>query len=335
MKEDGHDRTASDEDSLLEVGQISGDRASSLCLNLLAVVVVPVGGARKSEGHGLHLDGLLHLGWGCDLGSDENGVSKHELAVHGGEGCIIRELEPHWAHEGLTSLRGGVEGRVEVVDDVVPSVDSVSDGILHTLGLDPGLSIDTVDVAVSSEEGEVTTSLVHSDPHLFRWSSNEAWNVGTAKDSAANTVLNDHLNCTEDLNVLCVVVSSPVSAELLRAKEERAGEHERSQVVVVTSKKATVALSLLGGTISVVELTVLNFFAVGADVFGSRWQSLALFREDAWLVHVIPSVVNLRRSNKLVIGVETGPVLLSVLVEEVNPDSVARPARALEVCLAT
>ena len=41
------------------------------------------------------------------------------------------------------------------------------------------------------------------------------------------------------------------------------------------------------------ELTMFDEFTISADVLGSCWDSLANLREHAWLIHVIPGVVNL------------------------------------------
>ena len=146
---------------------------------------------------------------------------------------------------------------------------------------------------MSSEEWHVHTDLVHTYPHLLRRCANEAWNVSPTEDVPANTILHDHLDSTVNFSIFGEVVSSPVSSELLGSKEVRARKDKRSSCCIITSNKTTVTLSLLSGTIGVMELTMLNFLSVCANVLGSSRNSLASFREDARLIHVVPGVVDL------------------------------------------
>lgn len=141
---------------------------------------------------------------------------------------------------------------------VISSVDWISDRSLHSHCLEPRFSNCTVDVAVSSEERHVHANLVHSYPKLFRGYSDEAWNVSTAKNSATNSILHDHFNWAIDLLVDSIVISSPVSAKLLGAEEERTGKYKGPEGALVTSDQTTVGLSLLRSAVCVVELTVLN-----------------------------------------------------------------------------
>jgi len=50
------------------------------------------------------------------------------------------------------------------------------------------------------------------------------------------------------------------------------------------------------------------------------WESLLWGGEHAWLVHVVPGMVSAGGTNELVIAVKVSPEVLSLLVEEVNPD---------------
>ena len=82
-----------------------------------------------------------------------------------------------------------VESRVEIVNHVVASVDSVSDDLLDSLSLDPRLTLGVIDVAVSSEERKVHACLVHAHPHRLRRLADEAWDVSTSEHIAANAIL--------------------------------------------------------------------------------------------------------------------------------------------------
>lgn len=145
---------------------------------------------------------------------------------------------------------------------------------------------------MSSEEWHIHTGLVHTYPHLLRWCANEAWNVSTTKDVTSNAILHDHFYGTINFSIFGEVVSSPVSSELLGSKEVRACKNKRSTSCIITSNKTSVTLSLLGGTIGVMELTMLNFLSICANVLSGSGNSLADFREDARLIHVVPGVVD-------------------------------------------
>ena len=60
----------------------------------------------------------------------------------------------------------------------------------------------------------------------------------------------------------------------------------------ITIDKSTVALSLLGGTVGIMEVTMLNHFAISTSMLRSGGNSLTLLREDAGLIHVVPGVVD-------------------------------------------
>ena len=89
--------------------------------------------------------------------------------------------------------------------------------------------------------------------------------------------MHDHLDGSEELVILSEVVSSPVGAELLGAEEEGACQDMGSAGALVTSDKSTVALSLLGSTVSVMEVTMLDLFAVVSHMLGSDRDSLGRF----------------------------------------------------------
>ena len=130
---------------------------------------------------------------------------------------------------------------------------------------------------MSAEEGIVHTELVESYPDILGWNTDEAWYVSSAENVSSETVLHDHLDGSEELFILSEVVSSPVGAELLGAEEEGASQDMGSASTLVTSDKSTVALSLLGGAISVMEVTMLDHFAVVAHMLGSDRHSLGIF----------------------------------------------------------
>ena len=154
-----------------------------------------------------------------------------------------------------------MEDRVEVMNDIVAPVDSVSDNFLDSLSLNPGLTMGAVDIAMGPEEGEVHASLIHTDPHFLRRLADEAWDVGTAEDAATDSVLQDHFDGAPYFGVDRVVVTGPVGAPLLRAEEEGASEDEGAQRLIITCFQALVAGHLLRRTISIMELTMLDLFA--------------------------------------------------------------------------
>ena len=78
---------------------------------------------------------------------------------------------------------------------------------------------------------------------------------------------------------------------------------------------------------------MLNFLTIGTNVLSGGRDRLALFRENARFVHVVPGVIDLSRAHKLLIVVEASPVILRILVKEVNPDGISRPASTLEVLI--
>ena len=276
MEESWHNGTTLDEDSLIEILEVLGDSDTGAFLSFTCEVVVPSFSRWESISNLLHLDGFEGVGGSCDLRGDEHRVSEHELRFHGEEFSGIWELEPHGTHERLTSLGGSVEGSVKIVDHIVSSVDGISDNLLDSLSLDPWLSVNVVDIAVSSEEWHIHTSLVHTYPHFLRGCTNEAWDVSTSEDVATKSILHDHLDRTKDFFVFSIVVTSPVSTIFLRTKEVGASQDKWSQGSFVAIDKSLVAHLLLSGTIGVMELTMLNFFAIGTDMLGSSWDRLAL-----------------------------------------------------------
>ena len=130
---------------------------------------------------------------------------------------------------------------------------------------------------MSAEEGIVHAELVESYPDLLGWNTDEAWYVSSTEDVSSKTVLHDHLDGSEELFILSEVVSSPVGAELLGAEEVGACQDMGSASTVVTSDESTVALSLLCGAISVMEVTMLDPLAVISHMIGSDRDSLGRF----------------------------------------------------------
>ena len=76
---------------------------------------------------------------------------------------------------------------------------------------------------------------------------------------------------------------------------------------------------------------MLNNLSISTDVLSGLRHSTARRGENAWLIHVIPSVVDRRGADKLGIVVKTGPEGLCVLVEEVDPRREAWPADTSKV----
>ena len=70
------------------------------------------------------------------------------------------------------------------MDNIVSSIDSISDGILYSLSLEPWFTIGIEYVSMRSEEVIIHSNLIHSDPNLLICDAKEAWNISSAKESS-------------------------------------------------------------------------------------------------------------------------------------------------------
>ena len=129
-----------------------------------------------------------------------------------------------------------------------------------------------------------------------------------------------------------VIITCPVTTVLLGAKEEGPGVGEGSVVLAAVPVQDTlIARSLLSRTVSIVHFTVLNHGAISFEVLRICWHRLRDSVEDAWLIHVVPSVVSVGGPNELIKRVQARVEANGVLVEVVDPDRIAGPALTFEV----
>jgi hypothetical protein len=81
--------------------------------------------------------------------------------------------------------------------------------------------------------------------------------------------------------------------------------------------------------------SVLNNSAISFDV-GVVHRHGILIRyfvfEDRWLIHIVPSSIQVIRPKKIRSQIQTAPEFLSVSVEVINPYRFTRPAFALKIC---
>jgi len=143
MKQDWENSASTDEDSLLEVGQSNFDPLTlgSALLRSFAVVVVPSGSLRKGVGHLLEMHMIVNsLGPG-HFGCDKDLRTKHELRFDIPKTGLIREFIPHGAHKRLSGASSLFNRTVDVVNEVVAAIDSVSNSLTDTTGLHPWLTV--------------------------------------------------------------------------------------------------------------------------------------------------------------------------------------------------
>ena len=143
MEEYWEDSASTDEDSLLEVGQSNFDPLTlgSALLCSLAVVVVPGGSLRKGVGHLLEMHMVVNsLGPG-HFGSNKDLRTEHELRFDIPKTGLFGEFIPHGAHKRLSGASSLFNRTVDVVDEVVAAIDSVSNSLTDTTGLHPWLTV--------------------------------------------------------------------------------------------------------------------------------------------------------------------------------------------------
>ena len=79
------------------------------------------------------------------------------------------------------------------------------------------------------------------------------------------------------------------------------------------------------------HLSVLKHVPAGLEMLGCGGHGFANFREDAWLVHVIPGVEPISRALELVKPIHARVVIGTVFIEVVNPDGITGPAVTFEI----
>ena len=83
-------------------------------------------------------------------------------------------------------------------------------------------------------------------------------------------------------------------------------------------------------TVGVVKLEVSYSGSILLHMDGILRHCPSPCAEDRWLIHIVPVSVDARALSKLLVIEKVAPVVLSVLVEEVDPGGVAGPALANE-----
>ena len=158
---DGKDRATTDPCALFGIADVLDEDVVVGGDLKLGVDIVPLG-----SGWQINLDlgcatgdGILHR-WSANLGGDKDVWAEHELVAQVESLAILRELHPHRAHDGETSLSGLVEQVVHVVRLSVSLLNSSEDGPLDAGRLQPRLTHLVADLGVGAEEWEVNTELV-------------------------------------------------------------------------------------------------------------------------------------------------------------------------------
>ena len=78
--------------------------------------------------------------------------------------------------------------------------------------------------------------------------------------------------------------------------------------------------------------SVLNDSAVSLDMSVVHRHTIIIWVEDRWLVHIVPSAIQIIRPNKIRSQIQTAPKVLGISVEVINPYRITRPAFALKIC---
>ena len=78
--------------------------------------------------------------------------------------------------------------------------------------------------------------------------------------------------------------------------------------------------------------SVLNDSAISLDMGVVHRHTIIIRVEDRWLVHIVPSAIQIIRPNKIRSQIQTAPKILGISVEVINPYRITRPAFALKIC---
>lgn len=120
--------------------------------------------------------------------------AEHELVAQVEGLAILRELHPHGAHDGETSLSGLVEQVVHVVRLCVPLLNSSEDDPLDTRRLQPRLTHLVADLGVGAEEWEVNTELIELYEQIIDGDTRVAWHVSTRVGDTGDTEREHHVD---------------------------------------------------------------------------------------------------------------------------------------------
>ena len=83
-------------------------------------------------------------------------------------------------------------------------------------------------------------------------------------------------------------------------------------------------------SIGIVNLKVRPLSSISLDVDSIEGHRMSVCAEDGRFVHVVPEAVHVVAALENVVAKEIAPEVLSVLIEEVNPDRVSWPAVSIE-----
>lgn len=86
------------------------------------------------------------------FGCDKDGITEHKLRLNIVEICVAREFVPHSPHDRFGSAGSSFESRVNIVHQVVATVDRCSNCGLNALSLEPWLAMFQINCAMSTEE---------------------------------------------------------------------------------------------------------------------------------------------------------------------------------------
>ena len=217
------------------------------------------------------------------------------------------------------------------MDEVIATIDCITNGFANTRGLLPWLSIRWRErrvntLRVRSVEWVPRTNLIEHNVKLVSRVTIETWHVCTTKWMTSHTVLQNHGNGALQFLVCGRVITGPVCAVLLRAHEEAASEHKGTLLVVISLKKSTEGGALMKGTVGVMDLQVGDHRAVNLDVDGVHGHGVRVGAEHGWLIHVVPEAVHVVATVEHIVVEEIAPEVLRIGVQEVDPGRVARPA---------
>jgi len=149
----------------------------------------------------------------------------------------------------------------------IPLPDGISDDLLHSLRLGPGLAIiKRADAGMGSEEWVEDTCLVLLDEVVARGMPIKAWEISTQEDHSRNTKVQSRLQEARNVSITNLAVTRPKCTIALLAQERRSAQHERSLLAVISGNKSVVRSTLHQGAISVVDPPVFNNSAVSHDV---------------------------------------------------------------------
>ena len=84
------------------------------------------------------------------------------------------------------------------------------------------------------------------------------------------------------------------------------------------------------GPISIVNLQICTLGSIGFDMNRISWESMRIGASYIRFIHIVPEAVHIVAALEDTVVEKIAPELLRILVEEVNPSRIARPAVAIE-----